>query len=88
MGSDPRWMQGRNGLPQALPNEELSQYYNRVFKGDDYIFGEDVPRKSLLGNNGNFNFTKSNIYKGLIPFALPLGIGYSLSNKNKYNHVQ
>lgn len=79
IGSDPRWRPGRNGLPQEVPNEEITHYIDRVFKGDDYILGEDVPRKSLLGNNGNFDFTKSNIYKGLIPIALPIGIGYSLN---------
>ena len=82
IGSDPRWRPGRNGLPQAVSNEDMTHYTDRVFKGDDYIFGEDIPRKSLLGNNGNFDFTESNIYKGLIPFALPIGIGYSLLNKN------
>nr|DAG91838.1 MAG TPA: Lysozyme [Crassvirales sp.] len=82
IGSALRWRPGKNGLPQVIPNEELKHYVNRVFKGDDYIFGEDTPRKSLLGNNGDFDFTKSNIYKGLIPFALPIGIGYSSLNKN------
>lgn len=71
VGSDPRWKPGKNGLPQALPNEELSQYYNRVFNGDDYIFGEDVPRKSLLGNNGNFDLLNPNIYKAALPWTIP-----------------
>lgn len=77
IGSDPRWKPGKDGLPAPLPNEEFMQYSDRVFKGNDYIFGEETPRKSLIGNNGNFNLLNPNIYKGLI---YPLGIGWPLNN--------
>jgi len=34
---------------------------------DDIVIGKNVKRKSLLGNNGDFNSNISNIYKVLIP---------------------
>lgn len=81
MGDNARMWSEMNKLPKYLPNEKMYQYLNRVFKGDDYVLGKDVPRKSLLGNNGNFDFTKPNIYKSLIPIGIPFGIEYLSSNK-------
>lgn len=69
VGADPRWKSGKNGLPNSLPTEKLYDYYDRVFKGNDIILGKDVPRKSLLGNNGDFDLLKKNIYKGIAPFV-------------------
>lgn len=50
---------------------------NNVIEGsgelvDDVVIHEGIPRKSLLGNNGNFDISNSNIYKGLIPFTIGL----------------
>lgn len=70
VGANPRWKPGEKGIPSSLPTEKLYDYYDRVFKGDDIILGKNVPRKSLLGNNGNFDLLNKNIYKGLIPFVL------------------
>lgn len=36
----------------------------------DLVLKPGVPRKSLLGNNGDFNLSKHNMYKGLLPFGL------------------
>ena len=48
---------------------------------NDVVIHEGFPRKSLLGNNGNFDLSNKNIYKGLIPFIVG-GTGYySFSNK-------
>lgn len=44
---------------------------------NDVVIHSDVPRKSLLGNNGNFDFSDKNIYKMLIPTIIG---GYSTLN--------
>lgn len=33
---------------------------------NDVVIHDGIPRKSLLGNNGNFDFNVKNIYKGMI----------------------
>ena len=55
--------------PPELPQENLVDYFVRVYTGDDVILGQKVPRKSLLGNNGNFDLLNKNIYKAVIPVA-------------------
>lgn len=58
---------GPNGFINLLDSE-----------GTDYIIKDGVVRKSILGNNGNFDFTNPNIYKGIVPLSM-FGIG--LNNK-------
>lgn len=70
VGPSIKYKPGINGMPDVLPSEKLYDYYDRVFKGDDVILGKDVPRKSLLGNNGDFDLLNKNIYKSLIPASL------------------
>ena len=70
VGPDSRWTPGNNGIPNILDREQLYDYYKRVFKGDDVALGKDVPRKSLLGNNGNFDLSNKNIYKSLFPLLI------------------
>ena len=70
VGPDSRWTPGNNGIPNMLDREQLHDYYKRVFKGDDVALGKDVPRKSLLGNNGNFDLSNKNIYKSLFPLLI------------------
>ena len=70
VGPDSRWTPGNNGIPNMLDREQLHDYYKRVFKGDDVVLGKDVPRKSLLGNNGNFDLSNKNIYKSLFPLLI------------------
>ena len=60
----------QSNFPPALPNETLEHYVHRTFMGDDLILGPNIPRKSLLGNNGNFDIKNKNIYKSLVPFGL------------------
>lgn len=53
-----------NSMVGAAPSELV------VFKPSNY--------KSLLGNNGNFNAAKSNMFKTLMPFGISVGaLGYS-----------
>lgn len=68
-GSTP-FKAGENGFPEHFPGESYADYSKRVFMGDDLVLGANVPRKSLRGNNGNFDLTNPNIYKGLVPLGL------------------
>lgn len=52
---------------KPLRGEEFFDYIGRVYMGDDLVINEKVPRKSLLGNNGDFDLSNYNIYKSLIP---------------------
>lgn len=77
----PSWIPGTKGLPKGLPKEKIYDYAERVLTGNDIILGKDVPRKSLLGNNGSFDLKNKNIYKTLLPFGL-----YGLSTTNNKNN--
>lgn len=57
-------------IKDALPNETIPMYISRKYIGDDLVLGQKVRRKSLYGNNGNFDLNNSNIFKGLIPIGL------------------
>ena len=48
---------------------------------DDLILHSGTPRKSLTGNNGNFDLSNPNIYKALIPFLIG-GTTYGFNRKN------
>jgi len=50
--------------------------------GDEYIVRNPNVIKSAIGNNGMFDMTNSNIYKGLIPAAGLYGL-YGLTKNNK-----
>lgn len=43
---------------------------------NDFVIHEGTPRKSIVGNNGNFNLNDKNIYRGLIPLGIIGGISY------------
>ena len=60
-------------VKDALPNETMIDYLKRKYIGDDLVLGQNVIRKSLYGNNGNFDLSNFNIFKGLIP----VGVGLS-----------
>ena len=63
-------------------NETIPEYLSRKYTGDDVVIGQDVSRKSIVGNNGDFNPIDKNIYRSLIPL-----IGtYGLYDINKYNY--
>ena len=42
---------------------------------NDFIIHKGTPRKSMLGNNGNFNLNDKNIYRGFIPLGIAGGYG-------------
>ena len=43
---------------------------------NDFVIHEGTPRKSIVGNNGNFNLNNKNIYRGLIPLGIIGGMSY------------
>ena len=63
-------------LPKGYHNETIQDYHKRIFLGDDFIIGPKTPRKSLLGNNGNFDLSNPNIYKSFFP----IGVGITSYN--------
>lgn len=63
-------------------SETIPEYLSRKYTGDDVVIGQDVSRKSIVGNNGDFNPIDKNIYRSLISL-----IGtYGLYDINKYNY--
>ena len=42
---------------------------------NDFIIHKGTPRKSILGNNGDFNLNNKNIYRGFIPLGIAEGYG-------------
>lgn len=40
---------------------------------DDIIIKRNSPRKSLVGNNGDFDLTNPNLYKGILPLIMTYG---------------
>ena len=88
VGPDSRWTPGNNGIPNMLDREQLHDYYKRVFKGDDVVLGKDVPRKSLLGNNGNFDLSNKNIYKSLFPLLIGTKLLQDNHNSGKDIHIK
>ena len=63
-------------------NETVPEYLSRKYTGDDVVIGQDVSRKSIVGNNGDFNPIDKNIYSALIPLIST----YGLYDINKYNY--
>ena len=63
-------------------NEPVPEYLSRKYTGDDVVIGQDVSRKSIVGNNGDFNPIDKNIYRALIPLIST----YGLYGINKYNY--
>ena len=48
---------------------------------DDLILHSGTPRKSLIGNNGDFDLSNPNIYKALMPFLIG-GTTYGFNGRN------
>ena len=48
---------------------------------DDLILHSGTPRKSLIGNNGDFDLSNPNIYKTLMPFLIG-GATYGFNGRN------
>ena len=48
---------------------------------DDLILHSGTPRKSLIGNNGDFDLSNPNIYKALMPFSIG-GATYGFNRRN------
>ena len=61
---------GPHYIPETSPyyRENISNSF--IFPQNDIIINDGTARKSLLGNNGNFDLSNPNIYKALIPLGL------------------
>ncbi|MBR1379049.1 MAG: hypothetical protein IJ557_08010 [Bacteroidaceae bacterium] len=60
---------------QAVNHGFGATRFNNIVEGNgqkvtDVVIHEGTPRKSVLGNNGNFDLTNKNIYKSLLPFGI------------------
>ena len=71
-----------NEIKDFRKNETVPEYLSRKYTGDDVVIGQDVSRKSIVGNNGDFNPIDKNIYRALIPLIST----YGLYDINKYNY--
>lgn len=71
-----------NEIKDFRKNETVPEYLSRKYTGDDVVIGQDVSRKSIVGNNGDFNPIDKNIYRSLIPLIST----YGLYDINKYNY--
>ena len=71
-----------NEIKDFRKNETIPEYLSRKYTGDDVVIGQDVSRKSIVGNNGDFNPIDKNIYRALIPLIST----YGLYDINKYNY--
>lgn len=78
VGPNIKW----NEIKDFRKNETVPEYLSRKYTGDDVVIGQDVSRKSIVGNNGDFNPIDKNIYRALIPLIS----AYSLYDINKYNY--
>lgn len=72
-----------NEIKDFHKNETVPEYLSRKYTGDDVVIGQDVSRKSIVGNNGDFNPIDKNIYRALIPLIGASGL-YNINNDN-YN---
>lgn len=76
--------------------DDIANHYRRdgydvlnvdnVLEGNGFIVNDtyiapNVPRKSLVGGNGNFDLNDRNIYKGFLPFTFLTGIAGSTQNE-------
>lgn len=78
VGPNIKW----NEIKYFRKNETIPEYLSRKYTGDDVVIGQDVSRKSIVGNNGDFNPIDKNIYRALIPLIST----YGLYDINKYNY--
>lgn len=53
---------------------------------NDFVIHKGTPRKSILGNNGNFNLNNKNIYRGFIPLGIAEGIEYG--NQQRIENIK
>lgn len=61
--------------PHLFKGSKYGDYFSGN-EGNDVIINRKVPRKSLVGNNGDFNINNPNLYKALAPFLLIGGMSY------------
>lgn len=60
----------------SIENVIEGPHYRTKTISNDLVIHEGTPRKSILGNNGNFNLNDKNIYRGFIPLGILGGMNY------------
>lgn len=65
----------RDNGPHLFKGSKYGDYFSGN-EGTDVIINRKAPRKSLVGNNGDFNINNPNLYKVLAPFLLIGGMNY------------
>lgn len=65
----------RDNGPNIFKGSKYGEYFIGN-EGTNAIINRKVPRKSLVGNNGDFNINNPNLYKVLAPFLLIGGMDY------------
>ena len=63
----PLWMKEtiNRAVKLANKNESVDNAVSRIMLGDDLVINSSTLRKSILGNNGNFDLYNPNIYKSI-----------------------
>lgn len=56
--------------PNVFFNSPKYKDYDPMNMATDIVINDKVPRKALVGNNGDFNINNPNIYKVLAPFLV------------------
>lgn len=65
----------RDNGPNIFKGSKYGEYFIGN-EGTNAVINRKVPRKSLVGNNGDFNINNPNLYKVLAPFLLIGGMDY------------
>lgn len=66
----------RDNGPHVFYNSPKYKSYDPLIRATDMIINRKAPRKSLVGNNGDFNINNPNVYKVLAPFLIGMSYGY------------
>lgn len=66
----------RDNGPHVFYNSPKYGDYDPLIKATDMVINRKTPRKSLIGNNGDFNINNPNLYRVLAPFLIGMSYGY------------
>lgn len=70
------------------PENTLPIVQNGFEYGTDYVLKDGLVRKSILGNNGNLDFSNKNIYKALLPLLIGTKLSQENHNSGKDIHIK
>jgi len=86
----------RNWKGELTPEESLMEYDAAIadqlpnvqnirpwYDAREIVFPTNKQLKSAVGNNGMFDMTNPNIYKSVLPYAVPVGLGAGALQQKK-----